>query len=161
MQRIEPGPGQESVWDYPRPPALTHDRRLVEVSFGGSSVAASRQAIRVLETSHPPTFYVPFEDIDFDRLVGATGTSVCEWKGVARYWDVVADGARAERAAWSYPDPAPAFAAIAEHVAFYPSKVECRVDGIGVRAQEGDFYGGWITPDIVGPFKGGAGTWGW
>ena len=160
--RVEPRPGQESVWDYPRPPRLEDSDRLVEVVFGGVKVADTTRAKRVLETSHPPVYYVPPEDIRMEHLQLAGGTSFCEWKGAARYYDLSVDGRTEPRAAWSYPDPVPAYASLRGYVAFYPSRMdECFVDGERVEAQEGDFYGGWITSDIVGPFKGAPGTWGW
>jgi len=134
----------------------------VKVVFGGVTLAYTTRAKRVLETSHPPVFYVPPEDIRMEHLEPAGGRSFCEWKGVAGYYDVVADGRREERAAWFYPDPVPAYASLKGYVAFYPSRMDaCWVDGEKVEAQEGDFYGGWITPEIVGPFKGAPGTRGW
>ena len=160
--RVEPGPGQESVWDYPRPPRMEDVDKKVKVVFGGVTLAYTTRAKRVLETSHPPVYYVPPEDIRMEHLEPAGGGSFCEWKGVAGYYDVVADERREERAAWYYPNPVPAYAALKDHVAFYPSRMDaCWVDGEKVEAQEGDFYGGWITRDIVGPFKGAPGTRGW
>jgi uncharacterized protein (DUF427 family) len=157
----DPGPGRESVWDYPRPPRLEPSGRRVRVELGGVTVAESDRAHRVLETSHPPVYYLPPEDVAEGALVAAQGTSFCEWKGSARYHTVRAGGREAPRAAWSYPDPVPAFAAIAGHVAFYPALTECYLDDERVRPQEGGFYGGWVTDEIVGPFKGGPGTGGW
>ena len=153
----------ENVWDYPRPPALVPCERRVRVVAGGATIADSTRALRVLETSHPPTIYVPPEDVDAAALRPAAGSSLCEWKGRAAYFDVVGgDGGVAERAAWSYPAPAPAFAALAGHVAFYPGRVEAAyLDDERVTAQKGDFYGGWITADLAGPFKGAPGTRGW
>jgi uncharacterized protein (DUF427 family) len=157
--RIEPGPGQESVWDYPRPPRLEPTPALIEVVFGGQTVARTNRALRVLETSHPPTYYLPVDAFEPGSLVPAMGQSVCEWKGVATYFDVVAGTAVAPRAAWGYPDPSPAFAQLADHVAVYPSAMDvCTVDGEVVVSQPGDFYGGWITSTVVGPFKGEPGT---
>ena len=162
MKRIEPRPGQESVWDYPRPPRLEPTRKLVQVFFNGHQIAASRRALRVLETSHPPTFYIPAEDVDWAYLSESKRRTLCEFKGVALYYDLVDGEDRSLDAAWSYPDPVPEFESIRDHLAFYPSRVEaCYVDGERVEAQEGDFYGGWITSEIVGPFKGASGTWGW
>ena len=161
-RRIPPEPGQESVWDYPRPPRLERTHRRLEVVFNGELIADSIRGWRVLETSHPPTYYLPPEDIRFAFLRRAGGGSACEWKGKAIYWDVVRESRVAEKAAWSYPDPTPAFAAIRDHLAFYPARMdECRVDGEVVRPQEGGFYGGWITSDLAGPFKGEPGSWGW
>ena len=156
------GPGQESVWDYPRPPRLEPTTARVRIVFDGVVVADSPRAFRVLETSHPPGYYIPTTAWRPGALVPADGASVCEWKGTARYFDVVAGDAVAPRAAWGYPRPAPAFAAIADCVSVYPGLMDrCEVGGVAVAAQEGGFYGGWITPDIVGPFKGGPDTWGW
>jgi uncharacterized protein (DUF427 family) len=158
---VEPGPGQESVWDYPRPPALVGDERLVEVYDGAERIASSRRACRVLETASPPTFYLPPEDVDTGRLAVARGSSFCEWKGRARYWRLARTGEDAEPVAWTYPAPTSAFAAIAGWYAFYPGRVRCLVDGELVRAQAGAYYGGWVTGEIVGPFKGDAGTGHW
>ena len=160
--RIEPGPGQESVWDYPRPPRVEATGRLLRVVFNGVTVAETRRAQRVLETSHPPVYYVPSRDVVLEYLVEAPGSSWCEWKGQASYYDIVVGQERAERAAWTYHDPSPGYEAIQEHVAFYPGRVDgCYVDGERVMPQPGGFYGGWITEDVVGPFKGGPGTRGW
>jgi uncharacterized protein (DUF427 family) len=162
MKRIEPRPGQESVWDYPRPPRVEPSDKLVEVFFNGSKIAETRRAKRLLETSHPPNYYIPLADIDRSVLQPAEGRTVCEFKGIARYYSLDDGERRSLAAAWSYLDPSPGYEAIRDHLAFYPSRVQaCLVDGERVTSQEGDFYGGWITADIVGPFKGGAGTWGW
>ena len=158
---IVPGPGQESVWDYPRPPRVAADGREVIVRVGEVLVARTRRALRILETASPPTFYLPLDDITPGVLVAAPGSSYCEWKGRARYWSVVTPGRRVERCAWSYPDPLPGFETIRDQVAFYPALVECYVDGTRVRPQPGRFYGGWITPDVVGPFKGDPGSDAW
>jgi len=158
---IAPGPGQESVWDYPRPPRLEAERRLVEVHVGDRCLARSERALRVLETASPPTIYVPAADVRREWLAAGAGRSHCEWKGVAGYWDVVVPGARIERAAWSYPDPYPGFEALRDHLAFYPGRLACWLGGVRVAPQAGDFYGGWLTPDVVGPFKGDPGTGGW
>lgn len=161
-KREQPGPGQESVWDYPRPPRLEPVPRHLRVVFARRVIADSRQAWRVLETSHPPSYYIPPADVDPALLRPAAGGSFCEWKGQARYFDVVVGDAVAARAAWSYSQPSPAFAPIRDHFAFYPAAMEaCTVDGERVRPQPGGFYGGWITSDVVGPFKGGPGTGGW
>ncbi|GAA0583514.1 DUF427 domain-containing protein [Paractinoplanes ferrugineus] len=153
----------ESVWDYPRPPRLERTDARVTITHAGQLIADSDHCWRVLETSHPPVYYVPRADLADGVLQPGAGRSLCEFKGVAGYWDVVVAGApRVERAGWSYERPTPGFAEIAGAVAFYPSRVdECRVAGELVRAQEGDFYGGWITDGITGPFKGGPGTMGW
>ncbi len=156
---IEPGPGQESVWDYPRPPALQHDKRRVEVKDGNVVIARTTAALRVLETASPPTFYIPAEDVDLDQLVEVAGNSVCEWKGRAVYRALA--HAPELPVAWSYPRPRPRFDKIRNHLAFYPGRVECYVDGERVQAQAGGFYGGWITAEVVGPYKGEPGTGHW
>jgi uncharacterized protein (DUF427 family) len=158
---IRPGHGQESVWDYPRPPMLVEDSRLVEVRLQDILIARTDRSIRVLETASPPTFYLPREDVSMDLLRPASGHSFCEWKGQASYFDVRTAGGEVERAAWSYEHPRAAFARIAGHIAFYPGSVACNVDGERVRPQVGGFYGGWVTSEIVGPFKGEPGTGGW
>ncbi len=156
-----PGPDQESVWDYPRPPRIATDPREVVVLFNDREIARTRDAVRVLETSHPPTFYLPWRDVDRAALVAATGESFCEWKGPASYWDVVDGEHRAFGAAWSYPRPFDGAEMLAERVSFYPALVECLVEGHRVAAQPGGFYGGWITPELTGPFKGVPGSAGW
>lgn len=158
-----PAPGQESVWDYPRPPACVASDRHVVVRLADTVVADTRRGFRVLETSHPPTWYIPRADVVESLLSASSSTSTfCEWKGSATYWDVVVDASTDVRgAAWSYEDPSAGFVAITGALTFYPSRFECFVDGERVRPQEGGFYGGWITDDVVGPFKGGPGTWGW
>lgn len=161
-QRIEPGPGQESVWDYPRPPRVEGTARHIRVVYNGKVIADTRRARRVLETSHPPVYYIPAEDIRMEHLSQTGRRTWCEWKGQARYYGLSVGGRRAENAAWFYPDPTPGFESIRDYVAFYPGKVDaCYVDGERVQAQQGDFYGGWITAEIVGPFKGGPQTGGW
>ena len=161
-QRIPPGPGQESVWDYPRPPRLEATDQHIQIVFGGIVIADSRRAKRVLETSHPPVYYLPPEDVRLDHFAPASGQSYCEWKGIASYYTITVGDKTAEQSAWYYPDPAPAFAAIKNYIAVYPSRMDaCTVDGEKVTAQSGDFYGGWITSNIVGPFKGDPGTMGW
>jgi uncharacterized protein (DUF427 family) len=153
---------QESVWDYPRPPAVRHTARLVEVVLGGEVVCRTTSAVQVLETSHPPTWYLPRADFAAGALAPADGSSFCEWKGAARYLDVRGGGRVAAGAAWYYPTPNPGFDALRDRVALYAGRVDaCLVDGVAVVPQPGDFYGGWITPELVGPFKGGPGTRGW
>jgi uncharacterized protein (DUF427 family) len=154
--------GQESVWDYPRPPALVRSDRHVVIRLADTVIAETRRAWRVLETSHPPTWYVPREDVvpGVLRRSAAAGT-VCEWKGVATYWDVVVPGGGPTAAVWSYESPTARFAELAGAITGYPARLECLVDGERVRPQPGAFYGGWITSDVVGPFKGAPGTWGW
>jgi uncharacterized protein (DUF427 family) len=154
---IAPGPGQESVWDYPRPPRVEPDARPVVVRAGDVVVASTRRALRVLETASPPTFYVPLADVEPNRLVPAAGASWCEWKGRARYWSLGGGPA----VAWSYEEPNPRYDVLRDHVAFYPARVACFVGGVRVEPQPGGFYGGWVTPEIVGPWKGDPGTEGW
>ena len=156
-----PGPGQESVWDYPRPPRVEPDPRELLVRLAGVEVARTRRGVRLLETASPPTFYFPPDDVNPALLVPAAGASTCEWKGTARYWTVAAGGVRHEAAAWSYPDPYAEYAALRDWFAFYPAVLECFVDGVRVRPQPGRFYAGWITPELVGPFKGEPGSGGW
>ncbi len=158
---VTPGAGQESVWDYPRPPAIVDDPREVVVRLGALEIARSRRAVRVLETASPPTFYLPWADVTPGVLVPAGGASWCEWKGAASYWSLATDDARVEQVAWAYPQANTAFARLRDHVAFYPSRVECFVAGERVQPQPGRFYGGWITREVVGPFKGEPGTSGW
>lgn len=161
-QRIEPGPGQESVWDYPRPPRLEDSSKHIQVSFNGVVIADTHRAKRVLETSHPPVYYIPLEDVQQQYLTRTPRSSFCEWKGQAAYYTLTVGDRTEENVAWFYPSPTAAFAGIKDYVAFYPSRMDaCYVDGERVTPQPGDFYGGWITKDIVGPFKGSAGTWGW
>jgi uncharacterized protein (DUF427 family) len=152
----------ESVWDYPRPPALEPVGRRVRVELGGVVIADSARALRVLETSHPPTIYIPPEDLAPGHFTATSGSSLCEWKGRASYLDVAAGDRRELRAAWYYPRPVAAYAALRDHVCLYPGRMDaCYLDEERVRAQPGDFYGGWITADIEGPFKGAPGTLGW
>jgi uncharacterized protein (DUF427 family) len=156
-----PNQPSERVWDYPRPPRLESTARHIRVEYRGRVLADTRAAFRVLETSHPPTYYLPPQDVQMDHLVDAPGSSFCEWKGRAAYYSVVVDEERLERLAWRYPDPTPAFQPIRGYLAFYPDPLQCFVDGERVEPQPGGFYGGWITSDLVGPFKGGHGTHGW
>lgn len=160
--RIEPGPGQESVWDYPRPPRLEHDLRRVEVEMGDIKIADTTGAIRVLETSHPPGYYLPPQDVRTELLAVEATTTVCEWKGVASYWGIRIPGKHLTNVAWSYESPTEGFEEIAGYISFYPGRVSsATVGGETVRAQAGGFYGGWILDEIVGPFKGEPGTIGW
>ena len=157
-----PGPGQESVWDFPRPPRVEADARQVVVRLGGTVIADTTAALRVLETASPPTFYLPPSDVRMELLRPSPGISRCEWKGEARYWSVrTQEGERVEQVAWSYPEPFPDFAELRDYVAFYPQRVDCVLGGETVRAQEGGFYAGWITSGLVGPFKGDPGASGW
>lgn len=152
----------ESVWDYPRPPRVEASGELVEVVLGGVVIASTRASYRVLETSHPPTYYLPRGAFAEGTVRPTEGASFCEWKGVASYYDLVVGTTVAARAAWGYPEPTRGFEAIAGHLAVYPALVDrCTVDGEVVQAQPGGFYGGWITSRVTGPFKGGPGTRGW
>ena len=161
-QRIQPAPGQESVWDYPRPPRLEDVNKRIQIIFNGVEIANTRNAKRVLETSHPPVYYIPPSDIKMEYLVRTPNSSFCEWKGRAGYYTVVVGDKQAENVAWFYPEPTPSFATIKDYVAFYAHVMDaCYVDGEKVQPQPGNFYGGWITNDIVGPFKGVPGSWGW
>ena len=154
--------GQESVWDYPRPPRVEDVHSRVQISVAHIVLADTLGAKRVLETSHPPVYYIPPDDIRMEYLRSSPGSTWCEWKGQADYYDLVLDDQLIPRVAWAYLRPRSGFEEIQDYLAFYPSKMEkCLVDAEIVRAQEGDFYGGWITSNIVGPFKGGAGTQGW
>ncbi len=156
-----PGPGQRSVWDFPRPPRLVSDAREVVVRWGDVEVARSRRAVCVLETAHPPSVYLPWQDVARHLLEPASGSSFCEWKGPAQYWTLVQENRRLTRGAWSYPQPLAGAEVLAECVAFYPAALDCRVDGAAVTPQPGGMYGGWITPELVGPFKGDLGSDGW
>jgi uncharacterized protein (DUF427 family) len=157
-----PQPG-ERVWDYPRPPALDACRRRVRIVLSGVTIAESAHAQRVLETSHPPTIYLPPEDVRRDLLGPSDARPTrCEFKGVAHYLDATIDGRRHHAIAWTYPDPIPAYASLRDHICFYPGRVdEAWLGDERVHAQPGDFYGGWITSDLIGPFKGAPGTLGW
>ena len=163
MTPIAPGQGQESVWDYPRPPRVDSSGEHVLVRFGGAVVCDTRAPIRVLETSHPPTYYLPVADFASGALRPAEGRSLCEWKGWAAYFDVVGgDGRVAAAAAWSYHEPLPGFEPLRDHVAVYAAAMDaCLVEGELVEPQPGAFYGGWITSRVVGPFKGVPGSMGW
>lgn len=156
-----PGPGQESVWDYPRPPRVEPDAREVVIVFAGVEVARSRRALRVLETASPPTFYVPLADLRPGCLIPGQGHSYCEYKGRASYWTLKVGARSLPSAAWSYPDPAPDYEVLIDHVGFYPAGLVCTVGGAPVRPQPGRYYAGWVTPEIVGPFKGEPGSEGW
>ncbi|MCH2450464.1 MAG: DUF427 domain-containing protein [Gracilimonas sp.] len=151
---IKPKEGQESVWDYPRPPKLAPDEREILVIFANKIVARSTNTIRILETASAPAFYIPKADINMDYMKKVLGKSRCEWKGDAIYWNIEAKGEIAERAAWSYPQPKSEFFKIKGHVCFYPSRAFCYVNGEHVKPQPGGFYGGWITKEIAGPVKG-------
>ena len=161
-RRIPPQPGQESVWDYPRPPRLEDCPKHIQVVFNEIIIVDTHQAKRVLETSHPPSYYIPPSDIRMEYLIATPKSSWCEWKGQAGYYTIRVGDKEAINAAWYYPNPTSEFVSMKNYVAFYPGRMDaCFVDGERVQPQPGDFYAGWITSDIVGPFKGGPGTWGW
>ena len=161
-RRETPRPGQESVWDFPRPPALRKSDELVEVHFGGRIIASTRECVQVLETSHPPTYYIPRDAFADGVLRPTQGDTHCEFKGRADYFDVVVGDQVASRAVWQYPRPTASFTSLSGHVALMPAAMDaCFVDGERVTPQEGQFYGGWITSKVSGPFKGGPGTMGW
>jgi uncharacterized protein (DUF427 family) len=152
----------ESVWDYPRPPRVEATHKLVRVEFAGEVIAETTRAYRVLETSHPPVFYIPLEDVRGDFLRPSRRHTYCEFKGEASYYDLVAGEREVLEAAWYYPEPSARYEVLRDHVAFYPGRVDAAwVGDEQVTPQEGDFYGGWITSEIEGPFKGGPGTAGW
>ena len=150
------------MWDYPRPPTIAAETRPVRVEHAGAVVAASADALRILETASPPTVYIPASDVCFDRLAPAAGSSHCEWKGIARYFALADTNApRVEIVAWSYPEPYPEFEAVRDYVAFYPGRIACWIGDERVKPQPGAFYGGWITSELVGPFKGDPGSERW
>ena len=157
-----PGPGEESVWDYPRPPRLEPVPGRVRVEFEGVVLAESDRALRVCETASPPTYYIPPEDVRTEYLEASPRTTFCEWKGVTRYWTVRVGARVSAEAAWSYPEPDADFAPLRDHLAFHAGRVDaCFVGDARVTPQPGEYYGGWITPGLLGPFKGEPGTEGW
>lgn len=158
---LKPEEGQESVWDYPRPPICVADSREVIVRYGELVIALSTRTMRVLETASPPTFYIPPADVNFDLLKKTAGSSFCEWKGAATYWSLATGEATIKDIGWSYELPSNRFASIQHYVSFYPAKLGCTVAGETVRPQPGGFYGGWVTDEIIGPYKGESGTSGW
>lgn len=161
-KRIKPGQNQESVWDYPRPPRVEACGSRIRIVTGELTIAETNRSMRVLETSHPPVYYLPPESIRMELMRESDHGSFCEWKGHAHYYSLYLPDRVIQNAAWSYRNPTKRFESIADYLAFYPSKMDdCYVDGERVVSQPGDFYGGWITSQIVGPFKGGAGTLGW
>lgn len=156
------GPGQESVWAFPRPAIAQLTDAHIRIEHRGRIIADTRAAVRTLETSHPPSYHIPRTDIASDALRRAEGSSLCEWKGAATYWDVIVEDFVLARVGWSYASPTPPFAALRDHVAFYAGPFDrCTVDGEIVSPQPGEFYGGWITSRVVGPFKGIPGSRGW
>ncbi|MEM9986136.1 MAG: DUF427 domain-containing protein [Bacteroidota bacterium] len=161
---IKPKAGQESVWDYPRPPRVEAASKHVRVVFNGEIIVDTNRALRVLETSHPPVYYLPFEGVkmEYFQELDPRRDTYCEFKGMARYFDLRVGEQSSPAVAWTYPSPVRGFESLKGHLALYPGRMEaCYLNDERVQAQAGDFYGGWITEDIVGPFKGGAGTWGW
>jgi len=158
---VTPRPEQESVWDYPRPPVIVDDTRLIQVRLNNVLIAETRTAMRVLETASPPTFYLPPESVQFDCMRSDAESSYCEWKGRATYFSVCVEKNCVKNAAWTYPEPHAAFTAIRNYLAFYPGRLECYIDGERVQAQAGGFYGGWISKEVIGPFKGDPGTSAW
>ena len=159
---LPPGPGQRSVWDFPRPPAVEHEGARVRISHAEDDLADTTSAWRVLETSHPPVYYLPPADVATSRLVESGSTSFCEFKGVARYWHVRIGDDLLRNVAWSYPDPSPGYEALLGHLAFYAGPFDsCTVGDEQATPQPGGFYGGWVTSGYTGPFKGEPGTTGW
>jgi uncharacterized protein (DUF427 family) len=156
-----PAAGQESVWDYPRPPAIVAETRHIVVRSYELVLAESDRALRILETASAPGFYIPAEDVRMDLLKQIAAQTYCEWKGAAVYYDLNAPWGEVGQVAWRYPQPNDGFAAIANCISFYPGKVECYVNGERARSQPGGFYGGWVTADVAGPIKGAPGTAGW
>jgi uncharacterized protein (DUF427 family) len=162
MTRTSPKPGQESVWDYPRPPRAEPCQHRVRVEFNRETIADTMRAWRLLETSHPPVYYIPQEDVQGEFLQASTRRTFCEFKGEARYWDLKVGTRISRDAAWSYKSPDHPYDVLRDYLAFYPSRVDaCFVDDERVQPQTEDFYGGWITSNIAGPFKGGPGTSHW
>ena len=162
VRRVEPSPGQESVWDYPRPPAVENSEKHIMVYFNTVLIADSTDTKRVLETSSPPVYYIPEKDVEMQYLTPSERRTLCEWKGLASYYDISVNGKSAQNATWYYPQPVGEYAELKGHIAFYPQYMDaCYVDGELVTSQPGSFYGGWITTDIVGPLKGDPGTEGW
>jgi uncharacterized protein (DUF427 family) len=162
MKKIKPQAGQESVWDYPRPPIVEEVSAHLRIIFNGEVVADTNKSYRVLETSHPPTYYLPISSFKEGVLIEGTHSTACEFKGVSFYYDIKSATKTASNAAWAYPTPNVKFKQLKDHIAVYAHKMDaCYVGDEKVQAQEGDFYGGWVTSKVVGPFKGGQGTWGW
>ena len=158
----KPEKGQESVWDYPRPPRLEAASKHIRIVFNGEIIADTNQALRMLETSHPPTYYLPIEAVNPDCLVFSGHNSFCEFKGKAKYYDITVGGKAAKKAAWFYPEPSRIYPDLQGHIAFYPAEMDaCYVNDEKAVPQPGGFYGGWITSDLAGPFKGIPGSWGW
>lgn len=165
MERPIPDPtrnDQESVWDYPRPAIAEPFKGRLRVDFGGKTIADTTEGVRTLETSHPPTYYIPFSDVDVSCLKPSAHRTFCEWKGQASYFDVEVGNRRASNAAWTYTNPTASFAILRNHVAFYCAAMDaCYVDDEQAQPQPGEFYGGWVTSHVAGPFKGIPGSMGW
>jgi len=160
--RITPGPGQESVWDYPRPPRVEDSNKHIRVILNGAVIADTHRAKRVLETSHPPVYYLPPEDVKMEYFIPTSRNTFCEFKGTASYYTITVGDKTLPNGAWYYRKPSKGYESLTNYIALYPSQMDaCYLDDEQVQPQEGDFYGGWITSEIVGPFKGGAGTYGW
>lgn len=161
-KRIQPQLGQESVWDYPRPPRLEPSEKRIQVVLNGVMIADTRRALRILETSHPPVYYIPPDDVKMAYLTPTCRETICEWKGLAHYCTIAVGDRHVENGAWYYLHPQSPYEALRSYIAVYPGQMDaCFVDDERVQAQIGDFYGGWITHDIAGPFKGEPSTWGW
>ena len=159
---IEPQAGQESLWDYPRPPSVDPSDQLVEIKTAdGVLVSSSRRTVRIKETAGAPTYYIPPDDVKMELLAPEQGCSFCEWKGSTSYWSVKTTASVIRSACWSYPHPLEGYEAVKGYIGFYPGKLECYVDGERVSPQPGEFYGGWVTHNIVGPMKGAPGTGWW
>jgi len=162
VERVVPGPGQESVWDYPRPPRVEPVPERLRVVVDGELLADTAHGMRVLETAGAPVYYFPREDVRLDRLVASAHGTFCEWKGAAGYFAYDRPGRRIDNVAWTYEQPMPGYEAIAGHLAFYAGRVdEAWVGDERATPQPGRFYGGWVTSRVVGPFKGEPGTEGW
>lgn len=162
IKPIKPKPGEESVWDYPRPPKLEECRKHLRIVFNDEIILDTNRSFRILETSHPPTYYIPLDAFKEGVLIPISGTSFCEWKGKANYYDIRVGEETASKCAWGYLNPNKTYPQLKNTISVYAHLMDaCFVNDEKVQAQEGDFYGGWITTDIVGPFKGAPGTWGW
>ncbi|WP_375577775.1 DUF427 domain-containing protein [Marivirga tractuosa] len=162
MKKIKPKAGQESVWDYPRPPAIEKVTERLRIVFNGEVIADTNKSFRVLETSHPPTYYLSISSFKEGTLIDGTHSTACEFKGISFYFDIKNGDKVALNAAWGYPTPKGNFKVLKDHLAVYAHKMDaCYIGDEKVEAQEGDFYGGWITSKVVGPFKGIKGSWGW
>ena len=151
---VTPRDDEQSVWDFPRPPAIEVVRAEVRVCLGSVAIARTRRCLRVLETGNPPTYYLPADDVERGLLRPETGISRCEWKGEAQYFGLETDDEQRRHAAWRYPSPFPEFERLRDHFSFYPGVVDCFLDSVRALAQPGGFYGGWNTPGLVGPFQG-------